>query len=87
MTIRKTSAPLQGKSMHFWLLLAGLVISSMGTRMVWPFLMTYAKTQLNLPMVIVTSLMTINSITAFIGSLIAGLQLDIRGRKWILVNK
>ena len=85
MTISKTSAPLRGKSMHFWLLLAGLVISSMGTSMVWPFLMTYAKTQLNLPMVIVTSLMTINSIAAFVGSLIAGPQLDLRGRKWILV--
>jgi MFS family permease len=85
MIISKSSAPSQGKSMHFWLLLAGLVISSMGTSMVWPFLMTYAKTQLNLPMVIVTSLMTINSLAAFIGSLIAGPQLDLRGRKGILV--
>jgi MFS family permease len=71
--------------MQFWLLLAGLVISSMGTSMVWPFMMTYAKIQLNLPMVIVTSLMTINSITAFFGSIIAGPQLDLRGRKWIIV--
>ncbi len=71
--------------MQFWLLMAGLVISTVGTSMIWPFLMTYAKTQLNLPMVVVTSLMTINSIAAFIGSVIAGPQLDLRGRKWILV--
>lgn len=85
MTLSKPSAPSQGKSMQFWLLLAGLVISTMGTSMVWPFLLTYAKTQLNLSMVIVTSLMTFNSIAAFIGSVIAGPQLDLRGRKWILV--
>ena len=85
MALSKPSAPAQGKSMQFWLLLAGLVISTVGTSMIWPFLMTYAKTQLNLPMVIVTSLMTINSIAAFIGSVIAGPQLDLRGRKWILV--
>jgi MFS family permease len=85
MTIGKTISPSQGKSMQFWLLMAGLVISTVGTSMIWPFLLTYAKTQLNLPMVIVTSLMTINSVAAFIGSLIAGPQLDLRGRKWILV--
>ncbi len=85
MTISKTSNPSKGKSMQFWLLMAGLVISTVGTSMIWPFLMTYAKTQLNLPMVIVTSLMTINSIAAFIGSVITGPQLDLRGRKWILV--
>lgn len=85
MTMNKPSTLSQGKSNQFWLLLAGLVISTVGTSMIWPFMMTYAKTQLNLPMVIVTSLMTINSVAAFIGSLIAGPQLDLRGRKWILV--
>ena len=85
MTISKTLKLSQAKSKQFWLLMAGLVISTVGTSMVWPFLMTYAKTQLNLPMVVVTSLMTINSVAAFIGSIIAGPQLDLRGRKWILV--
>lgn len=85
MTITKTASLSKGRSRQFWLLMAGLVISSIGTSMVWPFLMTYAKTQLNLPMVVVTSLMTINSFAAFLGSMIAGPQLDLRGRKWILV--
>ncbi|MEA4812365.1 MAG: MFS transporter [Anaerolineaceae bacterium] len=85
MTLSKTLPLTKGKSGSFWLLLSGLVLSSAGTSMVWPFLMTYAKTQLNLPMVIVASLMTINSITGFLGSIIAGPQLDLRGRKWIMV--
>ncbi len=48
---------------QFWLLIFGLVVSTTGTTMVWPFLTIYASETLSLPMAAVTSLMTFNSIS------------------------
>jgi len=36
--------------LQFWLMLLGLIISTTGTTMVWPFLTIYASETLSLPM-------------------------------------
>lgn len=63
----------------------GLVVSSTGTTMVWPFLTIYASEKLLLPMAAVTSLMTFNSISGLIASIVAGSLVDYFGRKGIMV--
>ncbi len=70
---------------QFWLMFVGLVVSSTGTTMVWPFLTIYASEKLLLPMAAVTSLMTFNSISGLIASIVAGSLVDYFGRKGIMV--
>ncbi|MFZ3071336.1 MAG: MFS transporter, partial [Anaerolineaceae bacterium] len=69
---------------QFWLMFAGLVFSSTGTTMIWPFMMIYASEKLGLPLTAVTSLMTINSITGLIASIVAGSLVDRFGRKGVM---
>lgn len=70
---------------QFWLLFAGMMISTLGASMIWPFLMIYFSERLSLPLTTVTILMTINSIAGLIFSFIAGPIIDRLGRKWIMV--
>lgn len=69
---------------QFWLMFAGLVISSTGTTMIWPFIMIYASSRLSLPMAAVASLMTLNSLAGLTSALLAGSLLDRFGRKSIM---
>jgi len=66
-------------------MLGGLMLSSLGTTMIWPFLLIFVSGRLNLPMATVTSLMTINSITGLIASIVVGSLLDRFGRKKIVI--
>ena len=45
---------------QFWLLFWGMLISTIGGSMIWPFLMIYVSERLNLPLT-TASLMTINA--------------------------
>jgi MFS family permease len=65
----------------FW----GMLISTIGSSMIWPFLMIYIKARLGLPLTTVASLLTINATAALITAFIAGPITDRFGRKWILV--
>jgi len=69
---------------QFWLMLLGLIISSTGTTMVWPFLTIYASEKLSLPMAAVTSLMSINSLSGLTASILAGSLVDRFGRKSVM---
>jgi MFS family permease len=53
--------------------------------MVWPFLVVYIGRELTLPLTLVTSLITINSLAALISSFFAGSITDKIGRKWSMV--
>ncbi len=70
---------------QFWLMVAGMLISTIGASMIWPFLMVYVSGQLNLPLIVVSSLMTINSAAGLVSSLIVGPIIDRLGRKWAMV--
>lgn len=70
---------------QFWLLFVGMLVSAIGASMVWPFLMIYASERLDLPLSIVTLLMTINAAAGLVFSFIAGPITDRFGRKWVMV--
>lgn len=69
---------------QFWLLFFGLLISTLGASMIWPFLMIYVSEQLDLPLTTTTSLMTINASMGLIASFVAGPLTDRAGRKWVM---
>ena len=70
---------------QFWLMAAGLLISSAGSSMIWPFLMIYASEKLNLSLSTVSTLITINASTGILTSLIAGTVADRLGRKPVMI--
>ena len=70
---------------QFWLLFWGMLISTVGTSMIWPLLMIYVSEKLKLPLSTVATLMTVNAISGLIFSFIAGPVADFIGRKRIMV--
>jgi len=70
---------------QFWLMFAGMILSTIGSTMIWPFLMIFASETLSLPLVAVTSLMTINAAAGLASSILAGPVIDRLGRKWVMV--
>jgi MFS family permease len=67
------------------LMFFGMLISTVGSSMIWPFLMIYVRKQINLPLTQVASLMTINAAAGIISAIIAGPITDRIGRKWVMV--
>lgn len=63
----------------------GMVISTIGGSMIWPFLMVYVTEKLDMPIGTAALILTINSIVAIIASFIAGPVVDRLGRKWVMV--
>jgi MFS family permease len=63
----------------------GMLISTLGSSMIWPFLMIYVSETLTVSLAVVTSLMTVNSVTSLLFSFIAGPVIDRLGRKWVMV--
>ena len=70
---------------QFWLMASGLLISSAGASMIWPFLMIYVSEKLSLSLSTVSTLITINAGTGLLTSLIAGSVADRLGRKPVMV--
>ncbi len=70
---------------QFWLMSVGLLISSTGTSMIWPFLVIYASEKLNLSLSIASTLISINAATGVLTSFIAGSIADRIGRKPVMV--
>lgn len=63
----------------------GMLFSTIGASMIWPFLMIYVSKKLNQPLSVNASLLTINSIAGLTSSLIAGPIIDRLGRKRVMV--
>lgn len=70
---------------QYWLMFFGMLISTIGSSMIWPFLMIYASERLDLPMTALASLLTINAISGLVSSFIAGPIIDRLGRKRVMV--
>ena len=70
---------------QFWLMASGLLISSAGSSMIWPFLMIYVSEKLGLSLSTVSTLITINATTGLLTSFIAGTVADRLGRKPVMV--
>jgi MFS family permease len=71
---------------QFWLLFWGMLVSFTGMSMIWPFLVVYLGKELELPLTIVASLLTINAAASLLSSLLAGAITDRIGRKWAMVG-
>ncbi len=70
---------------QFWLIFVGMLISTIGASMIWPFLMIYVSKKLVIPLTQVATLITINAVTGLVFALLAGPIIDRLGRKWIMV--
>lgn len=70
---------------QFWLLFFGMLFSTIGTSMIWPFLMIYLTETLNVKLTTATSLMSLNAGMGLVSSFIAGAITDKLGRKWVMV--
>jgi MFS family permease len=70
---------------QFWLLFWGLLISTIGASMIWPFLMVYVSGKLHLPLTASATIMTINASMAILFTFVAGPVTDKIGRKWVMV--
>jgi len=69
---------------QYWLMITGVVISTAGGSMIWPFLLIYASGKLDLPLSTVAALISINAGTGLISSFIAGSLADRIGRKVVM---
>jgi MFS family permease len=67
------------------LMFYGMLISTLGASMIWPFLMIYVRQRVNMPLTQAASLMTINATVGIIAAIIAGPITDRIGRKWVMV--
>jgi MFS family permease len=83
--LSKIIAKIKAYPRQYWLMFFGMIISSIGGSMIWPFLMIYSSEKLGLPLAQVTVLMTINAFVGFLSALIAGPLIDQFGRKWLMV--
>jgi MFS family permease len=70
---------------QFWLLFWGLLISTVGASMIWPFLMVFVSKRLTLPLTAAASIMAFNSIAAVVFTFVAGPVTDKLGRKGVMV--
>jgi MFS family permease len=71
-------------SRQYWLMILGIVLSTAGGSMIWPFLLIYASGKLSLPLSTVAALISINAGTGLISSFIAGSLADRIGRKVVM---
>jgi MFS family permease len=69
---------------QFWLMFAGMALSTTGAAMIWPFLMIFVSESLTLPLAAAASLMSINAAAGLISSIVAGPVVDRAGRKWVM---
>ena len=70
---------------QYWLMITGIVISTAGGSMIWPFLLIYASKKLELPLSTVAALISINAGTGLLASFLAGTLADKIGRKAVMV--
>jgi MFS family permease len=69
---------------QFWLMFVGMLISTIGSSMIWPFLLIYVSDRLNAPLTAIASLLTLNSAMGLISSFLGGPVIDRFGRKWMM---
>ncbi|MBL8062563.1 MAG: MFS transporter [Anaerolineales bacterium] len=70
---------------QYWLMIFGILISTAGGGMVWPFTLIYAGGKLGLPLSTVASLISINAGVGLFASFLAGTLADRIGRKVVMV--
>jgi MFS family permease len=69
---------------QYWLMITGVVISTAGGSMIWPFLLIYASGKLHMSLSTVATLISINAGTGLFSSFMAGSLADRIGRKVVM---
>lgn len=69
---------------QFWLLFFGMLVGTIGTSMVWPFLTIYIRQTLDVPLTTVAGLITLSSVCSLVSSSFVGQLSDRFGRKSIM---
>jgi MFS family permease len=69
---------------QFWIVAFGLLISSAGSSLIWPFQLIYISKTLTLPISSVATLVSIGAATGLAASFIGGTIADVFGRKVIM---
>lgn len=70
---------------QYWLLLWGMLISTIGASMIWPFILIFLSKKLDVPLTVVTLLMALNNLAGLVFSFLAAPVIDRIGRKWVMV--
>jgi MFS family permease len=70
---------------QFWLMIIGAFINSIGSSMIWPFILLFFRNQLGISMLQASSLLTIKAAASLLSSFIAGSLTDRLGRKNVMV--
>ncbi|HEB66231.1 MAG TPA: MFS transporter [Chloroflexi bacterium] len=74
-----------GYPAQFWLMFWGMLMSTVGASMIWPFLMIYVSERVQRPLGQIGSLMTLNAAVGVGAALWAGPLTDRLGRKGVMV--
>ena len=82
--ITRLQSTLQKYPRQFWLMFIGMLISTIGSSMIWPFLLVYVSERLDAPLTAIASLLTLNSAMGLLSSFLGGPIIDRLGRKWIM---
>ncbi|MBI5945593.1 MAG: MFS transporter [Chloroflexi bacterium] len=69
---------------QFWLIAFGVLVSSIGSSIIWPFQIIYISEKLNNPITTVATLISIGSLTGLLISFVGGFVADRVGRKPIM---
>jgi MFS family permease len=83
--VNRLRSAYQNYPKQFWLMFFGMLISTVGGSMIWPYLMIYVSETLDAPLTLATGLMTLNSAFGLISSFLVGPVVDRFGRKWVMV--
>lgn len=70
---------------QFWLMFFGMLLSTTGSSMIWPFQMIYITEKLHVDLAVVTMLIPFQSLSGIAASFIAGPIIDRTGRKGVMV--
>src|SRR5688500_6032774 len=69
---------------QYWLMITGIILATAVGSMIWPFMLIYVSSKLDLPLSTVATLISINAGTGLLASLIAGTLADKVGRKVVM---
>jgi MFS family permease len=69
---------------QFWLVAVGVLLSSAGSSLIWPFQLIYISRVLSLPLSSVATLITVSSVTGMVVSFFGGFIADRFGRKVVM---
>jgi len=72
-------------SSQYWLIVCGVLISSTGSSLIWPFQLVYISEKINLPLTTSATLISISSLIGMFVSFLGGSIADRFGRKTIMV--